>query len=97
MKIIVEDSDKSLAESLMRDEGILDFIFLNKDSKKCSLELQITDPARCEIFLMQLYYALKNFTQEECGFRVSAITDMGVRSDMLKFRAEIEKLMNKYL
>ena len=92
MEIVFTEKDKEIVEQFRNGEmsqiGIT-LPFLSDDTKKCSLELEINDPFKCAIFLSRLIYDLRDYTKEECGFDISAISLIGVHSDLNNLNFDI--------
>ncbi len=94
MKIDFDEKDKRLANKFNNEE--LKLSILSPESQKCSLELKINDVNKCEVFLSQLIFKLRDYTKEELGFEVSSIS-MVAQSDINKnLRNEINEVLDKY-
>lgn len=99
MKIIFEDEDKDLAELIKEGKTHLKQLMLGPMSTKCSIELEVTDPYKCDIFLRELMYNndLKTKLSEECGFKAKAVSLNGVYSDYNNLKEELHCAINQVL
>ena len=94
MKIDFDEKDKRLVNLFNNEE--LELSLLSQESQKCSLDLKINDVNKCEVFLSQLIFTLRDYTKEELGFEVSSIS-LIAQSDINKnLRNEINEILDKY-
>lgn len=97
MKIEFNEQDITSAELRKKRENHHHLILIGKDSQKCSLELKVTDPYKCDVFLTELFYSLKDYTKENCGFEVSAVSLLGVYSDLNNLSDGLHKAIDEAL
>lgn len=100
MKIIFDEKDKSIAEDYRNGKYKkygLDLPLISTKQEKCSLELKINDPYKCAVFLSDLFYHLKDYTKENCGFEVSAVSLLGVYSDLKDLPETLHKAIDEAL
>ena len=94
MQIIFDEKDKAHVEKYKSGEYKkynLSLPFISPTQEKCSLELKINDPYKCAIFLQSLFYHLRDYTKENCGFEVSAVSLIGVHSDLQNLDDDLHK------
>lgn len=100
MKIIFDEKDKNVVEKYkngdMKKYG-LSLPFISEHSTKCSLELKINDPYKCGVFLGELFHRLREYTIEECGFEISAVSLIGVHSDLQNLDEDILEAVNSVI
>lgn len=98
MEIIFDEKDIQSAERRKKGENHHHLILLGKDSHKCSLELKVTDPYKCDVFLTELFYRLKEeHIKENCGFEVSAVSLIGVHSDLTNLSDDLHNAIDEAL
>lgn len=96
MQIILSEQEKEWIEQTRRGERNTN-VFLSPDQEKCSLELTIHDPYKCAFFLEYLFFEMKKFTKEECGFEISAVSSIGAYSDTKDLKEDIINAIAKVL
>ena len=97
MEIIFDEKDIQSAKRRKKGENHHHLILIGKDQQKCSLELKVTDPYKCDVFLTELFYHLKDYTKENCGFEVSAVSLIGVHSDLANLPDDLHKAIDNAL
>ena len=100
MNINFTEQDKKVAEDYRSGKYAqygMDLPFISKNQEKCSLELKINDPYKCAVFLADLFYRLRDYTKEECGFEVGAVSLIGVHSDLCNLSDDLREALDKAL
>lgn len=99
MKIEFDEYDKKSIEKYRNHELFgsvqLPLPFISENQEKCSIELKINDPYKCAVFLSELFYSLRDHTKNELGFEVSAVSLIGVYSDLQKLDDSLHEAINE--
>lgn len=97
MKIVFDEKDQQVVERYRKGDLGVSIPFIGEDTTKCSLELKINDPYKCSVFLSGLFYSLRDYTKEQCGFEVEAVSLIGVHTDLGNLRPDIRQAVDNVL
>ena len=95
MKIEFTERDKEVIEMIKKGENNLRTALVHPGTEKCSVELEIHDPYKCDAFLRELFYYLEDTIAEDLGFKVKAVSLLGVASDFNYLKEDVMDKINE--
>lgn len=95
MDIVFTDREKEIMEEYNQEPDRM--ILLPPETKKCTIEFNITDIAKFEVFAEQIFARSNaNKLTEQCGCTFSLLSRISLSDKLSQLKQEMEDILSKY-